>query len=153
MRGRGGASFIRILEELKLHVRAIAWTVLDTPLFQLPSRGLLLACCFYCTWFSWNYFQKSSIKQKILWSKGLRLWRNHQFQIFVKSSLVSRASALNLSVLFRFQSLRERSLIATNLFRRKTPPPTAAPPVIKKVSAPAPVPALPAPQQPQEKVR
>jgi len=65
MMGRGGMSFIRILEELKLHVRAIARIILDTPLFQLAFEGLLLACCFYCPWFSWTYFQKSSIKQKI----------------------------------------------------------------------------------------
>ncbi|PUZ52338.1 hypothetical protein GQ55_6G262200 [Panicum hallii var. hallii] len=36
--------------------------------------------------------------------------------------------------------------------QKRDPPPTAAPPVIKKVSAPAPVPAPPAPQQSQEKV-
>jgi len=67
MMGRGGVSCIRILEELKLHVRAIALarTVLDMPLFQLASGGLLLASRFYCAWFSWTYFQKSSIKQKI----------------------------------------------------------------------------------------
>jgi hypothetical protein len=65
MMGRGGVSFIRILEEPKLHVRAIARIVLDTPLFQFASGDLLLACCFYCAWFSWTYFQKSSIKQKI----------------------------------------------------------------------------------------
>ena len=72
MMGRGGMSFIRILEELKLHVRAIARIILDTPLFQLAFEGLLLACCFYCPWFSWTYFQKSSIKQKI--SSGAKDW-------------------------------------------------------------------------------
>ena len=72
MMGRGGVSCIRILEELKLHVRAIARIILDTPLFQLAFEGLLLACCFYCPWFSWTYFQKSSIKQKI--SSGAEDW-------------------------------------------------------------------------------
>lgn len=54
------------------------------------------------------------------WSKGLRLWINHQFQIFVKSYLASRVSALNLAVLFRSQCLQERSLIMADLFRRET---------------------------------
>jgi hypothetical protein len=66
MMGPGGASFIRILEELKLHVRAIAWVVLNIPsLLMLASGDLVLACCFYCAWFSWTYFQRCSTKQKI----------------------------------------------------------------------------------------